>query len=181
MDAQDARHKGGAGDACVKQPRIPEYREGESIGAYLRTLILFLKDFCQEAWTAHRQNAKAIRELQKTEFSQEIALLHAGNDGHESAVRKHGGWVSAQLHIGISRYPQSDDDGYVIGMIPEGFRPESRVDMAGLFEQGGAPRSLAKVAIEPTGEIRAVIGEQWVEIEAQNAPAIVASAAYPAG
>ena len=29
----------------MKQPRVPEYREGENVRAYIRPLILFLKDF----------------------------------------------------------------------------------------------------------------------------------------
>lgn len=43
-----------------KQPRIPEYRSGEGAEAYLRTLILFLKDFCQEAWAASGQARRSI-------------------------------------------------------------------------------------------------------------------------
>ena len=162
----------------MKQPRIPEYRERENVGAYLRILILFLKDFCQEAWTAHRHNERAIQEYQKTEVSTGIVLRHAGSDGYESVVRKRGGWVSAQLHIGISRFPQLDDDDHVIGVIPAGFRPESRIETAGFFEQAGVPCALAKISIDTTGEIRAVIGGEPMELETQNAPAIVASAAY---
>lgn len=43
-----------------KQPRVPEYQQGESVETYIRTLILFLKDFCQEAWTENRVQRKAI-------------------------------------------------------------------------------------------------------------------------
>lgn len=48
----------------MKQPRVPEYR-GEGVEAYIRTLILFLKDFCQEAWTENRMQAKAIGGVQE--------------------------------------------------------------------------------------------------------------------
>jgi len=41
-----------------KQPRVPEYRENDGASRYLRALTLFLKDFCQEAWTAFRQIKK---------------------------------------------------------------------------------------------------------------------------
>ena len=41
-----------------KQPRIPEYRESEGTGKYLRSLVLFLKDFCMDCWVS-------VRELQK--------------------------------------------------------------------------------------------------------------------
>ncbi|MBQ8620315.1 MAG: hypothetical protein IJ418_22785 [Clostridia bacterium] len=44
----------------MKQPRVPEYRNGEDMEKYMRTLILFLKDFCQEAWTQGRALEKAV-------------------------------------------------------------------------------------------------------------------------
>lgn len=44
----------------MKQPRVPEYRASEGTEAYIRRLILFLKDFCQEAWTQSRAQDKAI-------------------------------------------------------------------------------------------------------------------------
>ena len=48
---------------AFKQPRIPEYRTGEEIQAYIRTLILFLKDFCREAWTASRVQGERTQEI----------------------------------------------------------------------------------------------------------------------
>lgn len=48
----------------MKQPRVPEYREGESVKDYLKPLILFLKDFSSEAWTANNQRKKEIEEIQ---------------------------------------------------------------------------------------------------------------------
>lgn len=44
----------------MKQPRVPEYRNGEDIAKYIHTLILFLKDFCQETWMQGRAQEKAI-------------------------------------------------------------------------------------------------------------------------
>lgn len=43
-----------------KQPRVPEYRENENVNKYLKALVLFLKDFCQDSWTASRNAGKAI-------------------------------------------------------------------------------------------------------------------------
>ena len=43
-----------------KQPRVPEYQGSEGVERYIRTLILFLKDFCQESWTASRAAHKGI-------------------------------------------------------------------------------------------------------------------------
>ena len=37
-----------------KQPRVPEYRAGEEISKYIKTLTLFLKDFCHDAWIESR-------------------------------------------------------------------------------------------------------------------------------
>ena len=32
----------------MKQPKVPEYREGEGFVRYMRTLTLFLKDFTMD-------------------------------------------------------------------------------------------------------------------------------------
>ena len=44
----------------MKQPRVPEYREGENTGGYLKSLVLFLKDFSMAAWKADRQREREI-------------------------------------------------------------------------------------------------------------------------
>lgn len=43
-----------------KQPRVPEYREQEGAAKHLKALTLFLKDFCQDAWTASRNADKGL-------------------------------------------------------------------------------------------------------------------------
>ena len=45
---------------AFKQPRVPEYRESEGTGKYLRSLVLFLKDFCMDVWTANNQRTGEI-------------------------------------------------------------------------------------------------------------------------
>ena len=45
---------------AFKQPRVPEYRESEGTGRYLHTLVLFLKDFCMDVWTANNQRTGEI-------------------------------------------------------------------------------------------------------------------------
>ena len=47
----------------MKQPRVPEYRESEGVKAYIKPLILFLKDFTMAAWTANNQRRKEIEEV----------------------------------------------------------------------------------------------------------------------
>ena len=48
-----------------RQPKTPEYREGERVGAYMRLLILFLKDFSTAAWAANGRRKKEIAALEK--------------------------------------------------------------------------------------------------------------------
>lgn len=42
------------------QPRVPEYREREGADRYIRSLVLFLKDFCMDVWTANNQRTGEI-------------------------------------------------------------------------------------------------------------------------
>lgn len=48
---------------AFKQPSVPEYRAEEGMEAYVRTLILFLKDFCLEAWAESRRQKNTIRDM----------------------------------------------------------------------------------------------------------------------
>lgn len=48
-----------------KQPRVPEYRENEGTTKHLKALTLFLKDFCQDVWTASRNADKATQKAQE--------------------------------------------------------------------------------------------------------------------
>lgn len=49
---------------AFKQPRVPEFRENEGVAKHLRALTLFLKDFCQDAWTANRLTDKRLAGIQ---------------------------------------------------------------------------------------------------------------------
>lgn len=46
----------------MKQPRVPQMREGE--GGFLRELTLFLKDFCMEVWQELRRISARIDKIQ---------------------------------------------------------------------------------------------------------------------
>lgn len=48
-----------------KQPRVPEYRESEGVRAYMRPLVMFLKDFADSVWTAYRNISKENEEIKK--------------------------------------------------------------------------------------------------------------------
>lgn len=50
---------------AFKQPRVPEYRESEGTGKYIRSLVLFLKDFCNDVWTANREIHREISEIRE--------------------------------------------------------------------------------------------------------------------
>ena len=49
----------------MKQPKVPEYRDGDNMRDFIRRLILFLKDFTMAAWTANNQRKKEIEALKK--------------------------------------------------------------------------------------------------------------------
>ena len=48
-----------------KKPRVPEYRESDGMGRYIKSLLLFLKDFCTDVWTANRQRESEIEALRR--------------------------------------------------------------------------------------------------------------------
>lgn len=48
-----------------KQPRVPEYRDGDGMAKHLKALTLFLKDFCQDAWNANAQRKREAEELKR--------------------------------------------------------------------------------------------------------------------
>lgn len=48
---------------AFKQPRVPKYHGREEEKAYLRTLVLFLTDFCMDVWTAYRAQQQAMDRL----------------------------------------------------------------------------------------------------------------------
>lgn len=47
---------------AFKQPRVPEYRGSNE---FLRTLVLWLKDFSNDAWTANRQREAEIKRIEE--------------------------------------------------------------------------------------------------------------------
>ena len=65
---------------AFKQPKVPEYREGDGTDRYIRGLILFLKDFCMDAWTADRQRTREIGEIKARLSELEQAYGHDEND-----------------------------------------------------------------------------------------------------
>ena len=49
----------------MKQPRVPEYREGENVRTWIKLLILFLKDFSMAVWAESNQRKKDIERLER--------------------------------------------------------------------------------------------------------------------
>ena len=62
---------------AFKQPRVPEYREREGTGKYLRSLVLFLKYFCMDVWTANRETSREISEIRER-----LTAIDAKMDGN---------------------------------------------------------------------------------------------------
>ena len=105
---------------AFKQPRVPEYREREGADRYIRSLVLFLKDFCMDVWTANNQRTGEIDAVKGglsgihypvtsvcgktgdvTLTTGDVGALAA--DGTASDSRKLGGKTMAQLLLTI--YP----------------------------------------------------------------------------
>lgn len=72
-----------------KQPRVPEYQSGEAMETYIRTLILFLKDFCQEAWVQSRAQGKAIDSAMKSlnEISGMVMRIDSGEEAQSGEAK----------------------------------------------------------------------------------------------
>lgn len=49
----------------MRQPRVPEYRESEGVRAYMRPLVLWLKEFADAVWKAEVNRSKDIEEIKK--------------------------------------------------------------------------------------------------------------------
>ena len=68
---------------AFKQPRVPEYRESEGTGKYIRSLVLFLKDFCMDVWTANKQRSGEIDAIRArlSELNAQIMNDEGGTNG----------------------------------------------------------------------------------------------------
>ena len=81
-----------------KQPRVPEYREAEGVGAYMRNLTLFLKDFCMDCWkaTMNLERASGMDEAAAGAFVLRyvypVGSVYASLDGTDPQERFGGTW-----------------------------------------------------------------------------------------
>ena len=67
----------------MKQPRVPEYHESDGVKVYIKSLILFLKDFTMTAWTANNQRKKEIEALGKgASGGSGMYAFHIDEGGH---------------------------------------------------------------------------------------------------
>jgi hypothetical protein len=48
---------------AFKQPRVPQMREGTNLYAYVREIVLFLKDFCLESWAQSKRQSEEIERI----------------------------------------------------------------------------------------------------------------------
>ena len=65
---------------AVKQPRVPEYREREGADRYIRSLVLFLKDFCMDVWTANQERSREIDAI-RARLSEMDAQVNVNDEG----------------------------------------------------------------------------------------------------
>ena len=50
---------------AFKQPRVPQMREGTNLYAYVREIVLFLKDFCLECWAESKRQSEEIEKIKE--------------------------------------------------------------------------------------------------------------------
>lgn len=102
----------------MKQPRVPEYREGDSVSKYIKNLILFLKDFSMAVW---RETQNASREIEGIDYPVTSVngktgdvKLEAGDVG-----AREGSWVPAAADLaGVQK--GAWDGNTVPDELPEG-------------------------------------------------------------
>ena len=71
---------------AYRQPKVPEYREGDGVSHYLKKLALFLKDFTGAAWTANNQRIREMQTLRKEmgDIQARIAALEVSGETEEA-------------------------------------------------------------------------------------------------
>ena len=65
---------------AFKQPRVPEYRERDGADGYIRSLVLFLKDFCMDVWTANQERSREIDAI-RARLSEMDAQVNVNDEG----------------------------------------------------------------------------------------------------
>ena len=107
-----------------KQPRVPPMKEGDRIVDYMRELILFLKDFSLETWTAVRalqgtdkdQAGKIVLRgeieemLRKQAEDTETAIAAAKKEAAEAAQTVKREAIDSALPVGIVISLATQDD-----------------------------------------------------------------------
>lgn len=109
---------------AYKQPRVPPMKEGDKVVEYMRELILFLKDFSLETWTAVRtlqgadkdQSSKIvlrgeIEEMLKKQAEETSAAIEAAKkEAAESAQTVKQEAIDSALPVGIVISFATEDD-----------------------------------------------------------------------
>lgn len=111
----------------MKQPRVPEYREADGIGVYIKALILFLKDFSMAAWTANNQRKKDIESVRKS-----IPTVPEVNYPVTSVNKKTGDVVLSAEDVGaLGKEETAKDAEKLGGMHPDEYAPAAQAVPAG--------------------------------------------------
>lgn len=49
----------------MRQPRVPEYRETAGVRAYMRPLVMWLKEFADAVWASEVKRSKELEEIKR--------------------------------------------------------------------------------------------------------------------
>lgn len=123
----------------MKQPRVPEYREADGVKAYIKPLILFLKDFTMAAWTANNQ-----RKNENATQDEEIAKK--ANDNDLATVAKSGEYSDLKGKPTIPTIPSALPNPFAVKINGQSYDGSKEVEMtvSGLPDGGTAGQVLSK-------------------------------------
>ena len=137
---------------AFKQPRVPEYRESDGTGKYIRSLVLFLKDFCMDVWTANKQRSGEIDAVRKgypvtsvcgktgevTLTAGDVGALDAKGTAENAGRLDRKTWAECMLDI----YPIGSIYMSVVSASPSGLFGGTWEQIKGRFLLGtGAPEN----------------------------------------
>ncbi|MBE5798982.1 MAG: hypothetical protein E7321_03415 [Clostridiales bacterium] len=104
---------------AFKQPRVPEYRQSDGTEAYIKALILFLKDFCLEAWTASRMHDKTLNSMRNS------ATLQAASQQDEKMQILNLTYPIDTVYLSVNSENPAAHFGGAWEQIEDGFLPDA--------------------------------------------------------
>ena len=139
----------------MKQPRVPEYREADGVKAYIKPLILFLKDFTMAAWTANNQRKKEIEAVRK-----DIPTLPEVNYPVTSVNKKTGDVVLSVQDVGALAADGTAKDAEKLG----GKAPDEFASAAQAVPVGGSEGQVLAKATDADNDLLWMTPAKGVEM-----------------